>query len=166
MISTTLPPLDEIIEHGLTFDENGIPDKLSIDFITALEPYFIATSGKVNYYLLPPELNQLAEIEEDPIKPYPPECTILAAFDNKGLAARTLLIQLPHIEGTWVREDLRKGRVGYKLIKEMETTLLSAGRSHIFAFSETTDETISSYMERLGYSKMPLTIWSKNLTKD
>jgi len=135
------------------------------ELFTALEPYRLDVKGGISYYILPPELNFLAEVEGDG-QVLPKEFTILAAFDEKGLAGRTTIVPLPHIEGTWVREDLRKGRVGYNLLKEIEKSITSAGRSHAWAFVEENNEEITGYMERRGYIRQPFTVWVKDMTKE
>ena len=135
------------------------------ELFSALEPYRLDVKGGVSYYILPPELNFLAEVEGDG-EVLPKEFTILAAFDEKGLAGRTTIVPLPHIEGTWVREDLRKGRVGYNLIKEIEKSIFNADRTHAWAFVEETNEEITSYMQRRGYIRQPVTVWMKDLRED
>jgi len=77
-----------------------------------------------------------------------------------------MICSLPHIEGTWVREDLRSGRVGFRLVKLVEQFLSYIGRSYAWAFvSEATPE-YAEYMERMGYIRVPVTVWTKNLTPD
>lgn len=131
-----------------------------------MEPYRLDVKGKINYYILPPEMNFLAQVPEDkdehgnPVV-FPKEFTILAAFDEKGLAGRTMIVPLPHIEGTWVREDLRKGRVGYVLIKELEKSILAADRTFAWAFADTEER--EDYLTRLGYQRQQVSVWYKKL---
>lgn len=135
------------------------------ELFSALEPYRLEVKGKTTYYILPSELNFLAETPDDG-QVLPKEFTILAAFDEKGLAGRTTLVPLPHIEGTWVREDLRKSRVAYTLLREVEKSIRAAGRSHAWAFVEESNAEITNYMERLGYKKQPFTVWVKDMTDE
>jgi len=128
-------------------------------------PTLLATKGKVNYCILPPELNYIAKAPDDPIV-LPPEFTVLAAFDDKGLAGRTTVVTVPHIEGTWVREDLRKTRIGYVMFKEMENFVRSLGRTHTLAYAYDEQPEVADYLARLGYERLPLTIWAKDLTKE
>ena len=131
------------------------------DILAALEPYRLDVKGKINYYILPSELNFLAQVPEDGDTIYPKEFTILAAFDEQGLAGRTMIVPLPHIEGTWVREDLRKGRVGYVLIKELEKCIASADRTYAWAFADTEER--EGYLTRLGYERQQVSVWYKKL---
>lgn len=144
-----LPQLTTTIEDTIT------------KFMSSIAPYKLDVKGKVNYYILPPELNFLATLDDDPIKPIPEGFTILAAFDEKGLAGRTMLVSCPHIEGTWVREDLRNGRVGYVLMREVEKSIAAAGRSNAIAFSPTDSPDVDDKLARLGYEKLPVNVWVK-----
>lgn len=151
MTTSILPPLPQLVSLQPQVE----------DFLRALEPYMIRSQGGINYYILPPELNYLAQVEEDQGTIYPQEFTIIAAFDSKGLAGRTMIVPLPHIEGTWVREDLRKGRLGYTLLKEVEKSIAMADRTYAWAFADTNER--EGYLERLGYEKQELTVWYKKL---
>lgn len=140
---------------------SSISSGLAVSILTAIEPYHLLSSSGINYYILPPELNYLASIEEDPISPLPPEFTIIAAFDSKGLAARTTMISVPHMEGTWIREDLRKGRVGVTLVREVEKCIAASDKSNLIAFTPDADRRVEGYMSRLGYKKLPVSVWVK-----
>lgn len=130
------------------------------------QPELLHEKGGIRYILLPPELNHLARIPEDPLV-FPQEFLILGAYnEQKELVGRAMFITLPHIEGTWVREDLRKGRIGYHLLKTIEQQIKGMGRSHAWAFIEETDKEKEGYMERLGYKRMPFSVWAKQLVKD
>lgn len=144
-----------------------IPDSQTL--AEHLEMFLLARRGDTSYYALPPELNYLAAIPEDPVIPYPPEFHFTAAFDSKGLAARVAMVPLPHIEGTWLREDLRgtpKVRTIFTLIKELEKNILATGRGHAFSFVHDEQPEVAEMMTRLGYEKYPLTIWVKDLNKE
>lgn len=136
------------------------------NLIEQLSPFKVLESGGMRYFILPPELNYLVSVEGDPVDCFPEEFTFLAAFDDNGLAGRMAVCTLPHIEGTWVREDLRSGRVGVTLLKTMEAKISATGRTHVWAFIYDEQPEISSYIERQGYVKMPLTLWTKDMTKE
>lgn len=141
-----------------------IPDR---EFLKkALKDFLVKESGGVSYYTLPPELNYLVSLPDDPVAVMPQEFTFLAAFDSQGLAGRISICPFPFIEGTWVREDLRKGRVGVTLLKELEARILGSGRTHAWALAADETPEVSSYLERCGYSKLPLTVWMKSLVKE
>src|SRR5574343_954441 len=121
------------------------------NLIEQLSPFKVLDSGGLSYFILPPELNSLVSIPEDPVDVFPPEFTFLAAFDTNGLAGRISLCTLPHIEGTWIREDLRNGRVGLTLLRTLESSILSTGRTHVWAFAYDEQPEVGSYLERQGY---------------
>lgn len=141
-----------------------IPDSNSL--AQYLETFLLARRGGVSYYALPPELNYLAITPDDQpcMIPLPPEFMVIAGFDSKGLAARTSMAPLAHIEFTWVREDLRSGRVALQLVKELESAVASSGRTHVIAFAHNEQPEMADYLSRIGYTQMQVTVWEKNLT--
>lgn len=94
-----------------------------------------------------------------------PEDTILVvAKDSEGsIAGISGILQLAHIEGTWVRESERGTLLAYRLVKRVEQRLKEAGKSHAIAFVDVGQPEVRNYMARLGYSKMPLIVMSKEL---
>lgn len=148
----------------MSFSLPPIPDMATMR--EALEGFILAESSGVSYYCLPPELNYLVSLPEDPVPVLPPEFAFVAAFDSHGLAGRMGMVPLPHIEGTWVRPDLRGSRTGIKLLREIEKIVSDSGRTHVWAFAYDEQPEIRSYYERMGYVKMPLTVWVKDLTQE
>lgn len=113
------------------------------------------------YKLEPHEFGLLGTIEDGYI-PDPRNSIALVAMIEGQIVGRMLLIAPAHIEGTWVKEGHRNGRVGLKLLSEMEKRARNCGLSKMFAYAASPE--IESYLERLGYSRVPATVWSKDLT--
>jgi hypothetical protein len=126
-------------------------------------PESLMKSGGVNYLLLPKHLHHIAMFPDDP-QVMPQEFLIIAAFSETGeLLGRTMFVSLPHIEGTRVRDDMQGSRIAYNLVKLMEKEIQRAGRTHAWAFVQEGDKDISNYMDRLGYEKLPLEVWVKDM---
>jgi len=126
------------------------------------KPEVLKVSNGVRYVLLPGSLNHLAQFPDDPII-FPQEFLILAAFNEVGeLLGRTMWVNLPHIEGTQVREDMEGTRVAYNLVSLIEEQIKSSGRDYTWAFVQDGDLDVENYMSRLGYLKVPIQVWVKN----
>jgi hypothetical protein len=98
---------------------------------------------------------------------WPPDSTILYGLDeNDEVMARMGLVILPHIEGTWIREDRRNGLTATRLISQMEKFLIETQRRGAFSFVEDSNDEVKSYMERLGYSELPLKVYFKSLVEE
>lgn len=95
--------------------------------------------------------------------PWPGDSAVLYAIENNEVVGRMGIIELPHIEGTWIREDKRNSSIGFRLITKLENILEEENRSAIFAFAANNQPEISNYLERLGYSLMPVKIYMKPL---
>ena len=96
---------------------------------------------------------------------WPSDSLVVYAHDDQGVAGRTSLIELPHIEGTAVREDKRGGRLAAQLITTLEETAKQFGRSHVFAFALDDQPEVSDYLRRFGYERFPVEVFVKNLVE-
>jgi len=99
----------------------------------------------------------------DGIKP-PAGSILIGVKDEEGqILARSGIVNLPHIEGTWVTPLRRKSSLGFKMIRTLEHVARRLGKTHIFAFAHDTQPEVSDYLKRLGYEKQPLTVWVKKV---
>lgn len=92
-----------------------------------------------------------------------PKLTVPIVMRNHlgAIIGRVFLMQLVHLEGTWVREDSRGRFIGYRLIRAAERVAKAHGLKALWAY--TMDEKVEDYMKRLGYVKKPITVWVKEL---
>lgn len=86
--------------------------------------------------------------------------TAVVALEGGKLVGRMYLCLMPHIEGTWVSENHRHGSVAFRVEKEMEKVAKGLGIGIILAYSGPEHE---RYLERLGFEKAQVTVWSKRL---
>lgn len=102
--------------------------------------------------------------------PWPENSHILYAIDeDKNIVGRMGLLQLPHIEGTWIDEKSRSGLIGARMLAKMENLLIEHNRTAAFAFvkdENAEDIKIQEYMERFGYIELPIKVYIKALVNE
>lgn len=96
--------------------------------------------------------------------PYLPNSLWVVAFDRKGtIVGRTGLVSLNHVEGTWVSPEYRHGTLGWRLLKTLEKEAKDLGLKYVLAYSPDAIPEISGYMERMGYKRVEVTTWAKEM---
>ena len=106
------------------------------------------------------EFGSLRKIEEGFV-PNADESIVVVAKDGEKIVGRMFLISVAHVEGTWIDAEARNGTIAARMMREMEKQAAGAGLRTIFAYAE--DEKVGEYIERLGYSKVPLAVFRKEL---
>ena len=87
----------------------------------------------------------------------------LVAVDQDGdLAGRVFLVAPAHIEGIYVDRKWRGSTIMQRLVAKAEGEARRLGLTQLLAFAK--DEIMEDYIDRLGYEKLPLTVWQKSLT--
>lgn len=93
---------------------------------------------------------------------FPPESVMLGAVDADGkIVGRIVLMSLLHIEGTWVDEAHRSGSLAVRLVRKAENLLADNGFTSAIAYTADVQPEIGEYLERFGYSRLPIAIWQK-----
>lgn len=106
--------------------------------------------------------NQLAAFDLNGITEWPADTVgVLAIEDEKVVVGQTSILNLPIIEGTIVVESKRGTSLLYRLIKRVEELYLELGKTYSWAMAATPE--VEDYLERLGYSKVQVTLYCKNL---
>ena len=95
--------------------------------------------------------------------PVPPETLVLGAVEDGRVVGRIMLLQMLHLEGTWVAEDKRGSTLAPRLVKAAEELLVRCGSTHAIAYTPESNPQIGQYLERFGYSRFPVTTWQKSL---
>jgi N-acetylglutamate synthase-like GNAT family acetyltransferase len=106
------------------------------------------------------EYPQLAAVADGYV-PDPKTSVTLVVRDQNGIVGRVFLISPVHVEGPWVRQDLRGSMVAGKLMLEAENVAKRSGIRKMFAYGAS--EELEDYLERLGYKREPLTVWTKEI---
>ena len=110
----------------------------------------------------PGEFPKLADIEEGFV-PNPARTIAIVAEDNGEIVGRMLLMDMVHLEGSWVRPDHRNGSVGYRMFQRVLAEAKRIGITGLMAYTDKTDLDVTNYMERLGFEKQPFWVWSKDI---
>lgn len=110
---------------------------------------------------LEPSEYPLLELVHEGFRPDPDMSIALVVEKDNDIVGRVFLLAPAHIEGPWVREDLRGGYVGKLLIDAAEKEARLRGITRLFAYA--VDGQIENYLERLGFEKSPMTVWTKEL---
>ena len=111
--------------------------------------------------LTPSQFADLERIHEGFVPPAG-SIAIVARDDDGEICGRVFLMQPTHVEGPWVREDRRGRTLGKRLMNAVARTAKDCGVKKLFAYAA--DETLANYLERLGYTQEPFTVWTKDLT--
>lgn len=94
---------------------------------------------------------------------WPPDSIVVYAISDGKVVGRSAIIQLPHIEGTWVDKHSRSSTLAFRLVREAEKTLQQAGKTYAWAFVHEDQPEVAGYMERIGYKRMPMKLYAKEL---
>jgi len=91
----------------------------------------------------------------------PENSIVLIAEDNGKVIARCAIMNVVHAEGTWIQEGRRNGI----MLPKLEQALLGKARAvglkfiHMYA----SDAMQESVLQRLDWTRLPLSIWAKEL---
>lgn len=102
----------------------------------------------------------LAHID-DGFTPDPRYSIALIAKGGDEVIGRVFLVAPVHVEGPWVSPLWRGSPVGKRLLDEVERQAKELKVSKVIAYAR--DEQIENYLSRLGYKRMPLTVWEKEI---
>lgn len=110
---------------------------------------------------LHPSEFDLLETFGDGFKPDPDRSVVVVVRNEVGIIGRSCIVAPAHIEGTFIEKAWRKGSILKQLMQAVELEAKAEGILQLLAYSG--DEKVASYLERLGYKKMDLTVWEKRL---
>ncbi len=86
----------------------------------------------------------------------------VAAFTDEREAVGWVYLVAPvHLEGIYIEPTHRKGLLLAKLLGAAEAAAKAEGLTKLLAYA--TDDLMADYTARLGYQKLPWTVWSKTL---
>lgn len=94
---------------------------------------------------------------------WPWDTFAVVAVEDGKVVGQSAILNLPCIEGTTVVEEKRGGSLAFRLIQKVEELYKSLDKpSAVAMVSETTPE-VATYMERIGYKRVPVTVYVKEL---
>lgn len=91
----------------------------------------------------------------------PENSIVIVAVNGNGVEGRTSLMNLIHLEGTWVAEDKRGTTLGYRLEKAAIDKARELGLKYIHTYSP--NDEISDVLSRLGWKEVPVKVFAKEL---
>lgn len=97
----------------------------------------------------------------DGFVPDPKSSVALVARNDHEIVGRVFLLTPAHLEGPWVRPDLRGTTMGKRLIDAAEEVAKRCGVRKMFAYGASED--LENYLMRLGYKREPFTVWTKEI---
>jgi len=97
----------------------------------------------------------------DGIVPDPRSSIALVAEDGGEPVGRMFVVCPAHMEGTWVLGGQRLGVIGKRLFERLQAEVVASGLTQLMAYSTTGAH--DSYLHRLGFERMPWTVWRRQL---
>lgn len=110
--------------------------------------------------LQPEEYSGLAAVAEGHV-PSPDASIAVVATDEGRVVGRMFVVFVAHLEGTWVESESRGGAVVRRLFDRIQGEAKSAGLGRVMAYSTSGEH--DAYLHRLGFERMPWTVWGKDL---
>jgi len=97
---------------------------------------------------------------EDGLVPDPKISMAIIAENDGDIVGRVFLVAPTHIEGIWVKPQLRGSTLGARMMEEAERQAKICGISRLIAYGTMDTEV---YLHRLKFRREALTVWVKDL---
>lgn len=123
--------------------------------------YFLMRGNLLSIRRLDPSEFELLKQFPDGFAPNPNHSLVVVLSADEKMVGRSSIVGVPHIEGTYLEPAYRKGALLKKLIAAIEVEAQKEGISQLLSFAPNVE--VESYLARLGYSKMAITVWEKRL---
>ena len=111
--------------------------------------------------LEPTEWKDLPRETHDELLPTPDQCVAVIAVDKRIPIGRAFLVSVVHVEGIWIEKSKRNKGVMSLLVEGVESEARRMNLKTVFAYA--VDLVMEDYIERLGYEKLPWSVWRKAL---
>ena len=106
---------------------------------------------------------EMREIPQPDGVNWPEDSLFVCAFRDGQMVGRVGLIALPHIEGTWVAPEMRGTTLAARMFRRMEQEVKGLGRTHLLILLPEDDKTLDGYVARVGYERLGVSMWAKEL---
>lgn len=107
------------------------------------------------------EYHKLNQIGDDDFIPDPEKSIAIIAENEQKVIGKVLLLAPAHIEGIFIEPAWRNGTVMNRLVAAVELEARAEGITKVMAYAKDTE--MEHYIERLGYRRMPISVWAKGL---
>lgn len=94
---------------------------------------------------------------------WPADTVVLCAVEGDQVVARSAILNLPVVEGSWVSPEKRGTSLAFRMLREVETIYRATDKTHSMAMAADDQPEVGEYLERVGYERMPVTMYTKKL---
>ena len=95
--------------------------------------------------------------------PTPDQSIAVAAMEDSGNIVGWIFLVAPvHVEGIFISEAHRGGLLMHRLVERAEEEAKKLGLTKLLAYGQ--NKEMDGYIARLGYEKLPWSIWQKDIT--
>lgn len=98
--------------------------------------------------------------------PWPTNTAVVYAFEGGRVVGRSAILSADIVEGTWTALDKRGTSLALRLLRRVEELHREHGKTHVMAFAAEAQPEVGAYLERVGYTRLPLVFYSKQLVDD
>lgn len=110
--------------------------------------------------LLPEEFKLLNQFPDRAV--FNPEHSVVVVIgEGEKLVGRTSILGVPHVEGTYIDPAHRNGSTLKRLMTAIEQEARKEGIKQLLSYAP--DFEVEMYLYRIGYKKMPISVWEKEL---
>ncbi len=95
---------------------------------------------------------------------WPFDSLVMYTFDDDVLVGRMGLMSFKVIEGTWAAPD-SPPTTAYRMMKQMSALQEYLGDTAANAFVLDEQPEIAAYLERVGFERVPVTLYTRSLIK-
>lgn len=110
--------------------------------------------------LHPSEFDLLHSID-DGFQPDPEKSIVVVARNESRIIGRIALVAPTHVEAIFVERAWRNSPVFKRLVDAVEMEARAEGIKTLLAYA--VNDQMADYISRLGYTKMPLQVYGKEL---
>jgi len=91
----------------------------------------------------------------------PDNCIALVAIEGEEVVGRMTLMNLIHLEGSWIKDGHRNSQTLRALEQAIYAEAKRLGLTYIHSYAPTPAH--ETMLQRSGWSRMPLSVWVKDL---
>lgn len=118
-------------------------------------------------FLIGPEIIEAEQsIPDDQKISWPLDSIVLFAYEDGKVVGRIGIMAIKIVEGTYADPSKRGGRLPLELMKRMEAMQAYLGEPNINAPVYDEQAEVADYLTRVGFERVPLTLYTKLLLKE
>lgn len=110
------------------------------------------------------EANEYDKLKDTPVgEVFTPDNSIVIVVEdaNGKVVGRMALLNLIHLEGTWIEEGKRNGLILHKLEEALLAKAKECGLKYIHTYAPTLMH--EDLLQRAGWERLPFSVWAKEV---